>query len=379
MNYHDLIYFDQAATSYPKPTCVHEAIAEALERYGGNPGRSGHRLSVDAAERVFTVREQLCRFFDAPAPERVVFTKNATEALNLAICSVLQEGDHALCSDMEHNAVLRPLFHLKSIGRIDYSVFHAMPFSEEALFSMLRKNTRALILNHASNVCGRVHDAKKIGAFCKKHGILFILDASQSAGHIPISMREMNIDILCAPAHKGLYGIMGAGFVIFKTQERFPAFLHGGSGVHSFSPEMPEELPERYEAGSLSVPAILALGASLAEIEKKGVAEIGAYIQKLERFLKERLLENKTIHLYEKDAHGSGILSFTHAKYSPSELAERLDRENVAVRSGYHCAPLAHRTIGSDKCGTVRIGLGVSNTLEECERFLEILENQTNS
>lgn len=374
MKYDKDIYFDQAATSYPKPECVYEAVTRTVRNEGGNPGRSGHRLSLAAAERVLSVREALCRFFDAPSAERVVFTKNATEALNLAIFSVLRGGGHALCSDLEHNAVLRPLAQLKREGTADFDVFESARLSEEYLASLLKNNTRLLVMTHASNICGRVLDASFVGAFCKKHGIIFVLDASQSAGHIPISLREMNIDILCAPAHKGLYGIMGAGFAIFKEALSLPSFLQGGSGVYSLSDEMPTVLPERYEAGTLPVPAIAALGAALARVEQRGVEVIRAHIERLEKHLKSALLTRRGIRVLEAKAHGSGIISFTHETISPATLAERLDEMGVAVRSGYHCAPLAHKTIGSIKTGTVRLSLGASNTAEECDAFLERLD-----
>ncbi len=377
MKYSEEIYFDQAATSFPKPPCVLEAVRRALAEYGGNPGRSGHRLSVSAAECVFSVREALCRFFDAPSAERVVFTKNATEALNLSIFSVLKNGGHALCSDMEHNAVLRPLTHLRREGRADFDIFESKGLSEEGLEALLRPDTRLLVLNHASNICGRVLDAERIGRFCEGHGIVFVLDASQSAGHIPVSMRKMKVDILCAPAHKGLYGIMGAGFAIFRREMDLPPFMHGGSGVHSLASEMPSTLPERYEAGTLAVPAIAALGASLAEIERQGVGQIHARIQAMEQFLGEELSRMQGIRVLEKESRGSGIISFVHESLSPSALAERLDGAGVAVRSGYHCAPLAHRTIASPDGGTVRIGLGASNTLSECEHFLKRLDKIT--
>ena len=374
MKYGKDIYFDQAATSYPKPDCVYEAMVRAVRDEGGNPGRSGHSLSLAAAERVLSVREALCRFFDAPSAERVIFTKNATEAINLAVFSVLRGGGHALCSDLEHNAVLRPLAQLKRDGTADFDIFESARLSEEYLASLLKKSTRLLVMAHASNICGRVLDASLVGSFCKKHGIIFVLDASQSAGHIPISVQKMGIDVLCAPAHKGLYGIMGAGFAIFKDALSLPSFLQGGSGVYSLSEEMPSVFPERYEAGTLPLPAIAALGASLSWVEEKGVGEICAHIERLEGYLMRKLSTRRGIRVLESKAYGSGIISFTHESLSPATLAEMLDEMGVAVRSGYHCAPLAHKTIGSIKTGTVRISLGASNTQEECDAFLERLD-----
>lgn len=369
MSCSDLIYFDQAATTYPKPPTVWQALQTALSACGGNPGRSAHRLSLSAAEGVYEVREAICRFFEASSPECVIFTKNATEALNLAIFSVLAEGGHALCSDMEHNAVFRPLSFLQDSGKITFDIFETHPFSEERLRSLLKKDTKAVFVTHASNVCGRVLPIARIGAFCRENGLIFVVDASQSAGHIPISLVKDGIDILCAPAHKGLFGILGAGFVLLETGKVFPPFLHGGSGVNSLSPQMPQALPERYEAGSLPVPAILALGASLQELERGSTEERMAHIHALEAYLKEELSRRADIRLIAPEENGSGIISFLHDRLSPSALAARLDEENVAVRAGYHCAPLAHRTLGTMAEGTVRIGLSFVNTQKEAEDF----------
>lgn len=373
MSLYDLIYFDQAATSYPKPPCVLEAVREALTDAFGNPGRSSHEAARLAAERVYEVRDAVCRFFDASSAERVVFTQNATHALNLAISSACAEGGHVLCSDLEHNAVLRPLERLAAEGKIRYNVFPSKGICAEVLEGYLQEDTRAVITTHASNICGRVLPLAELGALCRRRGILFVVDASQSAGHLPLSVRNMHIDVLCAPAHKGLYGILGAGFAIFETQREFPPFMVGGGGANAFSPFMPRELPEHFEAGSLSVPAILSLGASLAYLQERSVHSIAAHIAALEGRLHENLSVLSRVRIWEKEARGTGILSFTCEGVSPSLLAEALDEAGVAVRAGYHCAPLAHKTIGSDEVGTVRISVGATNTLGECDEFAERL------
>lgn len=347
-----------------------EALAEALTEAAGNPGRSAHAQASRAAERVFEVREAVCRFFDASSPERVVFTQNATTALNMAIFCACHAGGHVLCSDMEHNAVLRPLAQLERVGKIHYDVFDSATLTEEHLETLVRPDTRALVATHASNICGRVLPIDVIGAFCRKRNILFILDASQSAGHIPISVRKMGVDILCAPAHKGLYGILGAGFAIFETSIPLPPFLFGGSGSFSHELSMPSTLPERYEAGSLSVPAILALGASLCRLEKIGVENILKHVEELSTYLYARLSEIKGLSLIDKAPPKNGVISFIHASLSPAYIAEGLSDEGVCVRAGFHCAPLAHKTLGTEKGGSVRASIGFSNTKEECNDFL---------
>ena len=371
------IYFDQAATSYPKPASVIKAVKEGL-LMAGNPGRSGHRASVAAALSVYRVREALCRFFDAPSPEGVVFTQNATHAINLGIHAVLGEDaspspPHVLYSDMEHNAVVRPLYHLAREGRI---LAEEYPSAEGALGikARIRPETRLIVATHASNICGRVLPIGEIGALAKKKGIPFLVDASQSAGHVLISMKAMGIDVLCVPAHKGLYGPLGAGAVIFSdTKREYPPFMLGGSGVHSLSYEMPRELPEHFEAGSLSLPAILGFGAAVAYCEKRGVTEMAEKISHLEGRLSLLLSEMPFISLSLPKEHGSGILSFTHTRLTPTQVAEGLDAKGIAVRAGLHCAPVAHRTLGTLRFGTVRVGLGHTNTEKECERFARTL------
>lgn len=373
------IYFDQAATSFPKPRCVLEAVEKGL-RMGGNPGRSGHRQSVEAALAVYRVREALCSFFDAPSPEGVVFTSNATHAINLGLRALLGDGNtsytpHVLYSDLEHNAVVRPLYHLAKEGRI---LAEEYPSAEGArgVGARIRPETRLIVSLHASNICGRVLPIGEIGALAKRKGIPFLVDASQSAGHIPISIREMGIDVLCLPAHKGLYGPMGAGAVIFADKEReYPPFLLGGSGAASLSTEMPRALPEHFEAGSLPLPAILGLGAALSYCQGRGVEEMGHRVLLLEERLTEVLSSVEGIQLFLPEEHGSGVLSFTPKGILPEQLAEVLDGHGIAVRAGLHCAPVAHRTLGSIPFGTVRIGVGHTNTKKECERFARTLKD----
>lgn len=379
MSLNKLIYFDQAATSYPKPRTVLRAVARGL-RTAGNPGRSGHRSSVAAALAVYGVREALCDFFGAPHPEGVVFTQNATHAINMGILALLGEdtsptAPHVLYSDLEHNAVVRPLYHLARQGRVTAEEY---PSAEGArgIKVRLRPETRLIVATHASNVCGRVLPITEIGALAKERGIPLLVDASQSAGHIPISMMHMGIDVLCIPAHKGLYGPLGAGAAIFaRPKAIYPPFLLGGSGTHSLSYEMPKDLPEHFEAGSLPLPAILGLGAALSYCKKRGVEEMGAQLLRLEEQLSLLLSDIPQITLRMPEAHGSGILSFTHARLSPTQVAEQLDHCGIAVRAGLHCAPVAHRTLGTLRLGTVRVGLGHTNTIKECERFARTLRN----
>lgn len=367
----DGIYFDQAATSYPKPEPVFWAIKEALDWEGGNPGRSGHTLAMRASERVLSAREALADFFGLSDSRGVVFTKNATEALNLAVHVFAKGGGHVLCDDMAHNALLRPLYRLEDAGVIRLS-FYPQKGKAEDIARQIEADTVLLCATHASNICTSVCNAEALGALCKKHGIAFVLDASQSAGHIPIRCDRIAAGAVCLPAHKGLYGIMGAGAALFSDlREDYPPFLTGGGGSFSLSRTMPRELPEHFEAGTLPLPAIAAFEAGVKWVKKIGLDEIAHHIAHLDTRLREGLLSIPDITLYGDG--GGGILSFTHKKFSPAEIAERLDTAHIAVRTGLHCAPLAHTTLGTPAGGTVRVSVGYQNTRAECEEFLDCL------
>lgn len=368
------IYFDHAATSYPKPRAVQKAVERALAEEGGNPGRSGHALSLRAAERVFSARETLAEFFGLSDERGVVFTKNATEALNLAVCVFTAKGGHVLCDDMAHNALLRPLCALRDAGKITLSFFSARG-STEAIEGCFRTDTVLLCATHASNICSHAIDARAIGRLCKRRGVSFVLDASQSAGHMRIDCERSGADAVCLPAHKGLFGIMGAGAVLFShPEEDYPVFLSGGSGAYSLSREMPRELPEHFEAGTLPHPAIAAFEAGVKWVKEIGVDTIAAHIRQLDEKLREGLGNTKDFRIHGEET-GSGIISFTHKTLAPARVASLLDGKGFAVRAGLHCAPLAHAALGTlDLGGTVRVSLGYTNTEKECEHFFKAIQ-----
>ncbi len=363
------IYFDQAATSYPKPRAVLRAARQAVEAEGGNPGRSAHPLALAAAARVYSARETLADFFDLPSPTGVVFTKNATEALNLSVAVYTAKGGHVLCDDMAHNALLRPLYAKEDRGEICLSFFAGD--DPKDMERAIRPDTVLVCATHASNICGRVCDAAAIGRICRARGIPFLLDASQSAGHLPVSAEKTSADVICLPAHKGLYGIMGAGVALFtEPKEDLPPFLLGGAGAFSSARGMPSALPEHFEAGTLPLPAIAAAEAGVKEIVKIGLPEIEGHITALEERLFEGLGNLSGITLYGEGYRGGGILSFTHEKIPPEALAFRLSGAGIALRAGLHCAPLAHATLKTPKDGTVRLSVGRENSRAECEKFL---------
>lgn len=369
MTYSEPIYFDQAATSYPKPPAVMAAVKRALRDAGGNPGRSGHRLSVAAAEGIYETREAVASLFSSPYPEGVIFTCNATYALNLVITGYAMTGGHILLSDMEHNAVRRPVLAAAERYGCHYEIYPTGGDTAAEIKKRIRADTVLVAANHASNICGRVLPAEAIGETCRKAGVPFLLDASQSAGHLPIDVEKMGIDVLCAPAHKGLYGIQGCGFAVFRAPSALAPLVTGGSGVSSLAPEMPETLPERYEAGTLPTPAIFALNEGIRAVCKSGIERVAAHTGRLERRLTSLLSDIPGVRVILPDEHGSGILSFVCDGFSPEEIAARLDEKEIAVRAGLHCAPLAHQTLGTLPGGTVRVSVGMTNTEKECELF----------
>lgn len=372
-----MIYFDHAATSYPKPDEVTEAVRHTILHCGGNPGRSGHPLALAAAARVYETREALADLFGCDTPESFVFTQNATHAINLALKTAVRQGDHVLISDLDHNAVFRPVYRLARDGVISYSVFKTAFDPLRSIENCRQGNTRILLCTHVSNVNGHRLPIERIASYCKSHGIYMILDASQSAGHTPLRFDGLDASAICMPAHKGLLGIQGAGVVYLKDAEGLSEWIEGGVGTHSADTEMPDFLPERYEAGTLPVPAIAALGASIRKIRELGGVEA---IEEKECALASRaidmLSELKGIQIYAS-ATPSSLFSFNVEGRNSEEIAAMLAKAGICVRGGFHCAPLAHRSIGTGENGAVRISFGYANTEEELESFYQTMKELT--
>ncbi len=364
-----MIYFDNAATSYPKPSCVLSAVYKCLEECG-NAGRGSHPLAAAAAELIYDTRCAVAEMLGLPLPEHIIFTPNATFALNLAIQTRAQDGSHLLISDQEHNASLRPVYRLADGGRISYSVFSAKAASlEKELSAHLRPETDMLICNLTSNVTGNTIDPESLVEFSEKHGLYLIIDASQWLGHVPIPGGLSRVDAFCAPGHKGLYGLQGCGFLYLRDASGLPPFLSGGSGSESRRAAMPLGLPERYEAGTLPTPAIASLAAGINFVKSIGLEEIEARESALVRRSAEILSSFSGIRIWSRADHGGSLMSFSHEHLDPERIARRLGEREICARAGYHCAPLAHDSAGTDPRGTVRLSFGVFNT----ERELEIL------
>ena len=374
-----MIYFDNAATTFPKPSSVSTEMLRCIREYGGNPGRSGHRLSLAAAEAVYNVREQIAEFFGIQKPENVVFTQNCTAALNLAIAGVAKRGDHFLISDLEHNSVLRTVANLCRERGMSFDIFHALAGDDVLLSEMERKrkpNTRAVICTHASNICPRILPITRIGALCKKLKILFIVDAAQSAGIYDISIMRDGISILCAPGHKGLYGPQGSGFAAFADDFDFSLFsaaTYGGNGKNSAELDMGHEPPDSFEAGTLSTPAIVGLGEGLRFVRLRRREEIEELENQLFLHAGQSLRKIPRVKLYLPEAEKGSLLLLGFEGITPSLVAEKLSDHGICTRAGLHCAPIAHRTLGTGG-DALRISFSAMNTAAEVETFAYILQ-----
>lgn len=372
-----MIYFDNAATTFPKPLSVTDEVRRCMMTYCGNPGRSGHALSMRAAEKVFECRELAAAFFGASDTDRVFFTPNTTYGINAVLKGLLQDGDHVIISDLEHNAVWRPVHKMAEQGKISYDVFNTLTCDVHRRSSLricaniarlIRPNTRLVFCTHASNICSVSLPIKEIGAFCHRHGIFFAVDGAQSAGHTRINVEEMNIDALCLPGHKGLYGPQGSGLVVLGKGVTLDTFTEGGNGIDSLSPEMPITAPERYESGTVPTPCIAGLWAGMRTVSERGVEEIAEAESQLCRRLCHLLGNTKGITLYAPEYTGPVVL-FGVDGVPSEQVASALDGHGICVRGGYHCAGLAHKTLGTPDGGAVRVSFGAFNKLSEIDTF----------
>ena len=366
-----MIYFDNAATTFPKPESVYKSADFCTRYLCGNPGRSSHQLSAKAAGEIFSCREEIAEFFGGK-PENVVFTLNATYALNIAINSLFRSGGEVLISGIEHNAVLRPV---SALG-CPYKVFNPLGSDEEIMMSLrshVTPKTSLIVCNHVSNICGITLPIAKIGDFCEKNGIKFIVDASQSAGIKDIKINKCKADVICAPGHKGLYGLQGSGFALFADKydnmsKQLNSFIYGGNGVNSLDVRMPDFLPEKFEAGTLPTPSISGLTQGIREVKKIGTEAIEEYESELSDRLKGMLYNIGNVTVYGGEYRGGTILFNING--IPSErVCEELDGFGICVRGGFHCCPLGHKLFKSGENGAVRVSFSVFNKPKEVNSF----------
>ncbi len=365
-----MIYLDNAATSYPKPSCVTQEVVKCMLNYCANPGRSGHKMALKAQEKVFMCRCKICDMFGLDNPENVIFTSNATHALNIVIKGLLNKKSHAIITSMEHNSVMRPL--------IDTGCEYDVLFADKngyvdasKLQKLVRPNTALIICTLSSNVCGSVQPFKEICAIAKKKGIKFLLDASQGGGAFKIDMKNCGIDFLALPGHKGLLGPTGTGVLCINSDEVLKPLVLGGTGSVSKLLLQPDFLPDRFESGTLNVSGIAGLSSALDYIEDIGQDEILYKENKLIDTLAEKILSVKGVSLwgYDKKRLRTPVLSFTIDGMDSMLLSARLSIDyNIATRAGFHCAYTAHKSLGTENTGTVRISTGHFNTDEDIEK-----------
>ncbi len=376
-----MIYLDNAATSWPKPPEVLKAMTGVLERAGGNPGRSGHRLSVAAARVIYDTREEIARFFGISDPLRVIFTGNATHAINLVLRGILKPGDHVVTSSMEHNAVMRPLRRLEKQGVRLSIVPCASDGSIDAgdFVGSINSGTRLVVIIHASNVVGTLLPVTEIASIAHQAGALLLVDAAQTAGVIPIDMKEMGIDLLAFTGHKELQGPPGIGGLVISDNvdaSQIEPLICGGTGSRSESEEQPDDIPDKFEGGTANLTGIAGLGAGLKWINGTGINEIREHLKKLSQTLNDGLSAIPKLKVYGTlDPERSvAIVSFTVAGKLVSEIGHRLDEEyGVLSRVGLHCAPAAHKTIGTFPEGTVRLAPGAFTTMDDIQEAIKAI------
>jgi cysteine desulfurase family protein len=372
-----MIYLDNAATTWPKPERVYETVLDAMRSKGGNPGRSAHKTSAAAGKVLAQARLSLAKLLGARDPDRIVFTHNATDALNLAIGGALSPGDHALISSMEHNSVTRPLEHLTRRG-VTYTRVPMDPAAgvdPQDVEKALRPDTKLVVLTHASNVTGTVNPLGAVGALCRERGVLFLVDAAQAAGSLPIDVEAMSIDMLAFPGHKGLLGPTGTGGLYLAESAKVEPARYGGTGVFSESPLQPDELPYRYESGTQNFHGLAGLDAGVRFIMDETREAIHAHELHLTDALIGGLSEIPRVTVYgpPPGAERASVVSFNIEGVNCAEAAMALDASfDIAVRAGLHCAPDAHRTLGTfEQGGTIRVSPGYFNTEDDIARCVE--------
>jgi cysteine desulfurase/selenocysteine lyase len=373
------MYMDNAATSFPKPEAVYQAMDRFMRDAGANPGRSAHRLAVAAAAVVAQARLLVARFFNAASPEQVVFTLNTTDALNLALKGVLKPGDHVVTTSMEHNSVIRPLRKLEA-GGVLVTVVSASregSVSVDDLAAAFTPATRMVVATHASNVTGTLQPIAAIGRLCREHDVLLLVDAAQTAGVFPIDVQALGIDLLAFPGHKAMLGPTGTGGLVVGAGILLDSLREGGTGSESESERQPEMLPDRLEAGTVNSVGIAGLGAAVRFIEEAGRERIRAHEQALAQRLLHGLATVPGSRLYgpPPGSERASVVSFNLEGWEPQDAAAALDSAfDIQCRAGLHCAPLAHRTLGTFPSGTLRFSPGFFNTEAEIDTALSAVQ-----
>ena len=361
----DVIYLDNAATTWPKPEAVYIAVDAAMREHGANPGRGSYRMSVDAQRIVDDARQEVCHLFNAPAPERVIFTLNCTDALCIALKGLIKAGDRVVTGPYEHNSVVRPLSSLHRSGAqlAVTKPTKALGIDLDHFRELCRDRVDYVVISHVSNVIGSVSPIKEIAEITHECGGLLLLDAAQSAGDLEIDMQDLGVDVLAAPGHKGLYGPMGTGVLVLSAPLPIKPLREGGTGFASENPEQPEEYPWRLEAGTLNLPGIAGLAAGVRFVKSVGLNAIAEHEAGLAKALADGLRQINDVTVYCEPMPRTGVVSFRLDGQDAALTGALLDEGfRIAVRTGLHCAPTTHRAIGTFPGGTVRVSFGQFNT-----------------
>ncbi len=368
-----MIYLDNAATSHPKPDCVYDAVEHALKRVGASPGRGAHRAAREASEILDSARRLVSEFFDMGDPRRVIFTRNATESINVVLKGHVRPGDRVIISHMEHNSVTRPLHRLMGQG-VEVEILPCNPWeliSPADLEDALKKPARLVVMTHACNVNGALLPLAPVASLCREKRVPLFLDAAQTAGIQDISVRQLGLGMLACSGHKGLLGPAGVGVLYIREDLQVDPLLEGGTGSQSENWAQPEFCPDRYESGTPNLPGIAGLAAGLRYLLDAGVERVAGHELRLAAQLEEGLKRLPGVRVLSPKLRGTGVVSFTVADLDPAHVGFLLDEGyGIAVRTGLHCAPLAHQCLGTYPEGTVRVSPGFSNTADEMEYFL---------
>ncbi len=379
-----MIYLDNGATSFPKPKVMLECMYKCMAEYCGNPGRSGHYMSMKTGEEVYKTRKNLAKLFNISNPANIIFSINTTGALNQGIQGLLKEGDHVITTSMEHNSVLRPLKMLESKG-VEHTIIkcdRTGSINLRDIKASIKENTCLIVCTHASNVTGTIMPIREIGELAHRNNILFMVDGAQSGGCIPINVVEMNIDLLALPGHKGLLGPMGTGFLYVRDGIELEPLLLGGTGTASKDRTQPKEMPEGYESGTVNAPGIIGLGCSVEMLLNTGIRAIQEHEESLTRVLDDGLRNMRNVIVYgvEDCKEKVGVVTLNINGKSCEQVADELsEKYGIAGRAGFHCAGLAHKTIGTWETGALRLSVGPFNTKAQIKTAIEAVYKITRS
>ena len=375
-----MIYLDNAATTYPKPQKVYDSMMDCMKNYCANPGRSGHKLAMKSAREIYDTRENIAKLFNIENPMNIIFTSNATDSLNIAIKGVVNEGDHIITTSMEHNSVIRPIKSLEKYG-IENTIVDCDKegfLNIENIKNAIKPNTKLIVTTHASNVCGTLIDIKSVGEIAKENNILYLVDASQTAGVYEIDVKSINVDMIAAPGHKCLFGPQGTGILYIREGLNINISKEGGTGSKSEDLFQPDILPDKYESGTHNTPGIIGLNEGVKFILETGIENIREYEEQLCEYMLNRLKEVPNIIIYgpSDSKQRAAVISINIDKIDSGELTFLLDSEyDIATRSGIHCSPLAHKTLGTLDQGAVRFSLSYFNTKDDIDKAIDALKD----